>query len=83
MWVEVSQHIPICLCVLSRQIEYGSHLLIKCHIHLLDVLASLKILQSGGGRVSSSLADLKSIQLSLINNGLDLTFVSNGSIKIV
>jgi len=42
------------------------------HIHLLDVLASLKVLQGGSRRVGSRLAHLKGIQLSLINNGLDL-----------
>jgi hypothetical protein len=42
------------------------------NLHLLDVLASLKILQGSGLGVGSGLANLKSIQLSLINNGLDL-----------
>lgn len=36
------------------------------------MLASLEILQGGGLGVSSSVANLKGIQLSLVNNGLDL-----------
>jgi len=41
-------------------------------VHFLDVLASLKILQSDGLGMGSRLAHLKGIQLCLIDNGFNL-----------